>query len=232
MLTTPVVLVHGYGSAKSHWFLVKRALVEAGFAHVRTFGYDASTSGIPSLAADLADYVHSVRSETGSTTVHLVGHSLGGVLIRYAVSVLGIDAVVDTAVTIASPHGGSPLARLGLTETAVQLRPRSSVLREMERAAGPSRVRWIAFWSDHDVIVPAPHALIRPAALRARNIRIDHEGHVSILVSRRLAAELVTQLTATSPSVVDLLQYRRSRGVPKFTVDLTAAAGDGVSAVM
>ena len=101
--SAPVVLVHGYGGAKSQWFLVERALHRAGFGTVVTMEYDASRSDIPALADRLCRLVHELLAETGASRVHLVGHSLGGVIIRYAVTVAGLDPLVGAAVTVASP---------------------------------------------------------------------------------------------------------------------------------
>jgi pimeloyl-ACP methyl ester carboxylesterase len=190
------VLVHGYGGAKSQWFLVERALLGAGFSTVRTMEYDASTSDIPALAERLCDLVRSLAAETGAPFVHLVGHSLGGVIIRYAVTVAGLDPLVGAAVTVASPHGGSDWARAGSGATAAQLRPGSSVLRRVESAARAGQARWLAFYADLDMVVAPSRARIRPAALDARNVMIPGEGHLTILLSGRLARGVVDQLAS------------------------------------
>lgn len=192
----PVVLVHGYGGAKSQWFLVERALGRAGFTTVQTMEYDAASSDIPALAQRLCRLVHALAAETGAPRVHLVGHSLGGVIIRYAVTVAGLDPLVGAAVTVASPHGGTEWARVGTDATAVQLRPRSAVLRRLESAARPGQARWAAFYSDLDVVVSPARARIRPAALAARNVLVLGEGHLSILLCPRLARGVVEQLSA------------------------------------
>jgi triacylglycerol esterase/lipase EstA (alpha/beta hydrolase family) len=196
----PVILVHGYGGKKSHFFAVERGLREAGFTSIHAMKYNAWFSDIPMLARRLVHLVHDVRAETGAGRVHLVGHSLGGVIIRYAVCVLGLDVSVDTAITVASPHGGSPVARLGRSVTARQLRSGSDVLREIEEAARPGRTRWVAYSSNLDAIVPASRAVIRPACLRAENLRIVNQSHLSILVSPQLVRSVVHQLLSSVPA--------------------------------
>jgi alpha-beta hydrolase superfamily lysophospholipase len=44
--------------------------------------------------------------------VHLVGHSLGGVIIAQAVADPRLDGRVDTVITLGSPFGGSPWAEV------------------------------------------------------------------------------------------------------------------------
>ncbi len=176
---TPIVLVHGYGGVKSQWFRVERTLRDAGFTSVHTLTYNAFSTDIPTLAARLVDTVHALRVQTGAEKVHLIGHSLGGVIIRYAVSVLGLDPVVGTAITVASPHGGSRFARLGFGATAAQLRPGSAVLRQIEAAARPGSARWIAYYSNLDVVAPAarggrpPPAPCRERVHRGRGPSVD-----------------------------------------------------------
>ena len=192
----PVILVHGFGGCTYQWFAVQRSLRTAGFSSVSTMSYNAVQADITILATRLADQVRSVLQETGADKVHLVGHSLGGIIIRYAVSVLGLDGQVDTAITISSPHGGSPIARLGWCPTARQLQPGSMILRKIEAAARPGSTRWVAFYSHHDVVVPAARAQIRPAALTAVNIPLHGEGHISILTSPVLVQQLTARLRA------------------------------------
>jgi triacylglycerol esterase/lipase EstA (alpha/beta hydrolase family) len=195
-VTSPVVLVHGYGGAKTQWLLVERALSASSYRQITTMEYDACSTDIPGLARQLCGLVHAVLAETGATQVHLVGHSLGGVIIRYAVTMLGLDDVVAAAVTVASPHGGSPIARLGTSTTAAQLRPGSSLLRQLEAAVRPGRARWTAFSAGCDVVVPAARARVRPAELAAQNVTIPGEGHLSILLSPRLVRAVVQAIVS------------------------------------
>src|SRR5688572_1279705 len=129
---TPVLLVHGYGHNRSGWFLLDRTLRAAGFTSVHTMNYVAfGREGVRELAGRLADRVEEVRRLTGADKVHVVGHSMGGVLLRYFVQELGGHRLVDTAVTIASPHEGTFAAMAGVGTAARDLRPGSKVMRRL-----------------------------------------------------------------------------------------------------
>ena len=193
----PVLLVHGYGGCARQWAPVRAALLAAGFTTVDTFAYDAFTADIPTLAHRLGHAVGRLlaRPEAeGAREVILVGHSLGGILVRYAVTVGGLDEQVRMAVTVATPHGGCALARLALGPTAAQLRPGSALLRRLEGAAAPGHVRWIAYSAGADLVVPPARARLRPSVLAAVNVEVTGEGHLSILRSRRFARDLVERL--------------------------------------
>jgi pimeloyl-ACP methyl ester carboxylesterase len=198
----PVLLVHGYGGSKTDWLRLQRALGRAGFDHVRTFEYDSLTTPIPQLARQLGAAARRLAEAAGTDGVHLIGHSLGGIVVRYAVTVGGLDELVHGAVTIASPHGGCRLALAGIGPAAAQIRPGSAVLRQLEATARPGHARWAAFTSEADLVVPARRARIRPAALGAVNVVIPGEGHLSILQSPRLAARLVEHLCAAESTPV------------------------------
>ena len=204
----PVLLVHGYGGCVGQWAPVRSALLAAGFTTVETFGYDSFSFDVPTLARQLAQTVRRMLAEheaEGVREVILVGHSLGGVIVRYAVSLGGLDAVVRTAVTVAAPHGGCALARLAVAPAAMQLRPGSALLRRLETAASTGHARWIAYGGGSDMVVPPARARLRPDALTAVNVEVPDEGHLSILRSRRLARDLVERLGSERVVSADLL---------------------------
>lgn len=189
---TPVVLVHGYGSIKSHWLTLQVALRRIGVSDVTAINYNAWRDDIREIAAQLVAHVDDVLERTGATKVNLVGHSMGGLVIRHAVDVLGLHDRVDRAVTIATPHGGSAFAYLAgvvpgqrpVTHAAAQMRPGSRFLRTLDRAAREntaSRVRWTALYSTGDFIVAGRAAKLRTPD--ATNIRVDADGHVAVLMS-------------------------------------------------
>jgi len=182
--STPVVLLHGYGGNPANWRPMRRNLAAAGFGHVRSMSYNPLAHDIPALAVMLVRECAEAMDTANADRVHVVAHSLGGVVLRYAVQCFGLPAGLDTAVTIAAPHAGTPVARLGRGAVAVALRPSSALLAEMEATAGArpaGRVRWVTYYSDADLVVPASSARLSHPALGARNVLVRNEGHMSIL---------------------------------------------------
>lgn len=194
-VSTPVLLVHGFAANKSNWLFLQRDLRAAGFGHVHALNYNPLTTDVPAIAAACTARARDLMAATGTDRVHLIGHSLGGVVARYAVSVGGLHEAA-TCLTIASPHQGVAGARWGIGRTVRQLRPGSAVLRRMAAAGHPGATRFVAYWSNLDLLVPGHRARIVEPALRAANVRIADEGHVSILLSRRLLASVLHELGA------------------------------------
>lgn len=199
---TPVLLVHGYGANKSNWLFVKRYLDQAGFTRVHALNYNPLTADIPELAERCRSRADDLREHFGTDQVHIIGHSLGGIIARYAVQVHGADGV-GVCITIASPHGGVRLARYGSPIAAVsplasglQLRPGSAVMTMLRASARELPTRFVAYYSNLDLIVPARRAMILEPELDATNILVKDHGHLSIMLSRRLATSVVDQLGA------------------------------------
>jgi pimeloyl-ACP methyl ester carboxylesterase len=197
-LDTPVLLLHGFGHNRSGWIPLNQRLAAAGFTSVHTWNYDPWRHDVPELAEMLADRVELMRGVAGADRIHLVGHSLGGILLRWYVQELGGDARVSTAVTVASPHDGTRLAQFipgRRGRVATQLAPDSWLVRRLARGARPSPVRWFAFYSNLDFFVqPNSSAMIAAPALRATNVLVKDVGHLSIMSSARVANGIVDAL--------------------------------------
>jgi triacylglycerol esterase/lipase EstA (alpha/beta hydrolase family) len=194
---TPVLLVHGYGHNQSGWWVLDRHLRRAGFTSVHRLNYLPLGGGVPQLAERLSARVEEIRSFSGATRVHVVGHSLGGVLLRWYVQELGGEHRVGTAVTLGSPHEGTLAAYLWPERTARQLVPGSWVVRRLADGARRTPVRWVAVYSDRDLLVqPSSSGRLRDPAMGATNIEVAGLGHLSLLVSARVLRAVTAQLEA------------------------------------
>lgn len=191
----PVVLVHGYVHNRSAFLVMARALKRAGFEQVHGLNYNPLIADLPQIALGLASEVQRVRDRTGAERVALVGHSMGGIVARHYVQLLGGYDTVETVITLGAPHRGSVTSHLGLGPAAKQLRPGSAYLRRLEESARPSRVRWIAYYSDLDLlVVPAVSGKLSHPALAATNVRVNDTGHLSLLLSSEVLTSVIAHL--------------------------------------
>src|SRR5439155_18763667 len=129
------------------------ALRRGGFGRVITLNYSPLTQDVRSVAERLGTLIERTCEETGYERVHVIGHSLGGVVARYYVQRLGGDARVHTLCTLGSPHAGTYAARLlpqSSRSIVAQLRPGSDLMQELAEPAAGCRTRFVAFWSDLD----------------------------------------------------------------------------------
>jgi triacylglycerol lipase len=189
----PVVLVHGFAGSSTSWFAVRRAL-QADGRTVVSFDYAPWAASVDELADRLIETVEDVLAATGAGKVRLVGHSLGGVIIALALTRDRLAGHVDLVVTLGSPFSGSPWAGvLPLCPLVRALRSGSPLLRRLAAAPAPVGVRWLAFASTLDAIVPTHRAI--PANRQATRVMIDSDGHSGMLLDPDVIARIVAATT-------------------------------------
>jgi pimeloyl-ACP methyl ester carboxylesterase len=190
--------------------VMRRALRRFGFRTVDTMNYNVVGHDIPALAAQLADHVEQVRATAGATKVHLVCHSLGGLVARYYIQVLGGHEHVHTCVTLGTPHQGTHAAWIAKGKAARQLRPGSPLLQTLARTARKTPVQFVSFYSNIDALVlPPKNAKIKERALGARNILMKDLGHASLLISRPLIRSIAEILSTLDEQVAPLTTLPR-----------------------
>ena len=198
--TRPVLLVHGFGGAKSSWTLVAHALSARGLT-VCAMTYAPVGNSVEQLADRLVAEVEMTLSRTGAEKVHLVGHSLGGVIVAQAISDSRLNGRIDTVITLGSPFGGSPWAGvLPVIEMVRALRQGSPLLRRLASTPLPDGVRWLSVTAALDIIVPGLRSV--PSHAEVETITVDGVGHLGMLLSQRviecIAAALCAQHTTTA----------------------------------
>jgi hypothetical protein len=176
----PVVLVHGLVDNRSVFSVMRRGLRRRGFTQICTWNYSPLLSDVARGATDLGARIDQICEQTGHDRVHVVGHSLGGLIARYHVQRQDGDRRVESLVTLGTPHRGSLLAHVVPTPLVRQLRPGSPVLRELEEPA-VCRTRVTAIYSDLDqVVVPTNAGRCDHPDLHARNLLFRGIGHMSL----------------------------------------------------
>jgi triacylglycerol esterase/lipase EstA (alpha/beta hydrolase family) len=192
---TPILLLHGMVDNRSIFTVLRRALVRRGFGTVVPVNYSPLTMDVRVAARRLAERVEEVVATTGYRRVHVVGHSLGGLVARYYVQRLGGDARVHTLVTLGTPHSGTVPAYFLPMGLGRQLRPGSDLMTELASPAPGCRTRFIAYWSDLDqMMIPKTAATVQHPDLSARNVRIRGVGHLSFAIDRRVVHEIGVEL--------------------------------------
>lgn len=192
---TPIILIHGVIDNRSVFTRLRRGLRKRGFGRVFTLNYSMATHDIRKVATRLSDLIEQVVRETGYERVHVVGHSMGGLVGRYYAQVMRGDRRVHTLVTLGSPHSGTQPARLVPAPITRQMRPESDLTKEFDTPATDCRTRFIAMWSDLDeMVIPKRNARIIHPDLNARNVFLRGVGHMSFPVNGRVVHEICTTL--------------------------------------
>jgi pimeloyl-ACP methyl ester carboxylesterase len=190
----PVVFVHGMGGSPREFATLIGAL-----DHDR---YEPWVVQYPSGwdLEEVSAYLYRLLNEAtlihGVEELHIVAHSMGGVVTRAALNHYGQDTArrrdyVRGFVTLASPLGGHPSAHQGVQWSPVvlpswrALDPQSEFIANLYRSPLPASIRYDLIYADgrgeSDGVVPVASQLRVEALREARTRQGFPVGHTDVL---------------------------------------------------
>ncbi|UCV12995.1 alpha/beta fold hydrolase [Dechloromonas denitrificans] len=180
----PILLVHGYGCSRGVWWLLRRRLEAAGHS-VASLSLTPPYASMGKLEPLLNARIEALCKATGSPQVQLLAHSMGGLICRSYLARHGRDRV-SRLLTLATPHHGTELARLGFGRNAREMEAGSLWLSDM--AGEPLNVPTISLRNAYDnYIMPQDNQRLAGA----RDIELPPVGHLAMLYDRQVAALLI-----------------------------------------
>ena len=188
-----VVLLHGLFATAGVLRPLRRALSRHRRVHTAALTY-APGPGIEELAHKLGALV---RDLPKGARLHLVGHSLGGIVTRYFAQEIGDPRILQT-VSLASPFAGiKPAGLLGFG-CARDLDPQSELLRRVRLgasgASGAPQIPHLSIIAASDVIVPAPISHALPGG---EVILMEGRGHNELLFDAEVAGHIERRVLAS-----------------------------------
>ena len=142
-------------------------------------------SSLESMAVELRRLVTEVslvNGLSGPKTVDLVAHSMGGIVCRLAMEDEETRHRIRRFVTLGTPHSGTHAARFLATQSALALRPESSLLERLDRQLPwPGPPLWpqtTAYWSRSDIVLLPPEAAKMEGALSPELETMTHYGYL------------------------------------------------------
>jgi pimeloyl-ACP methyl ester carboxylesterase len=185
---TAVLLVHGYLCNAGVWAWLCRQLIARGHA-VHTLTLEPLFAEIEDYVTPLARRVDEIAGAGGR--VALIGHSMGGLVCRAYLRRCG-GARVARVVTLGAPHHGSALAPIGHGADARDMRPMAAWLRGLAASeAGGLAAPITSIYSYQDNFVAPQDSSVLAGA---KNVPLAGIGHLSLLLSRRVAALVDAEL--------------------------------------
>ena len=177
----PVVLLHGiFSSGDDMERLARHLRSQAREVFQPTLTPNGGHAPIEDLARQFADFV---VQKIGTRRFDLTGFSMGGLIARYFLQRLGGVEKVGRFITMATPHHGTHMARLGNLPGWVQMRPGSEFLRDLASDADTLRgVNFTSLYTPLDAVIVPARSSEMP---QARNVRIWAALHPSFILERR-----------------------------------------------
>jgi triacylglycerol lipase len=170
-----VVLVHGFLATAGVFRPLRARLERDAGARIASFSH-APGLGVRRIAQQLAGIVDRIPH---GTRIHLVGHSLGGVVARWYVQEMGGDERVAQTISIATPFGGSRIAEHIRLFVGNDLHAGSDVLTRLrEGGARGRRVPHLSIAGAEDRMVSPPECA---GFASSELIVLEGRGHNQLL---------------------------------------------------
>jgi triacylglycerol lipase len=209
-----VFLLHGVLATAGVFGPLEARLRRAGVEHVASFTY-LPFRGVASLSQELRTACLRIPERA---RLHLVGHSLGGVVARHFVQEGGGGARVRQTISLASPfHGTEVVRRLPsglahLTPLTRELAPDSELLGRLREPG-----RWQA-GVPHTSFVAAGDMMVTPASSAAfphgEVIVIEGVGHNALLFDAGVAEQVCERIVAAREADALAAELARQPGFP------------------
>jgi len=181
-----VVLIHGIFASAGVFRPLRRHIEKVTGARVASFTHLPGV-GVRRIALSLAKMVDRIPR---SARVHIVGHSMGGLIARWYVDELGGHSRVVQTISLASPFGGAPAAQRFPFLVGNDLAPASELLESLREKARPE--------VPHLSIVGTADRLVFPQAratfAHGDSVVLEGRGHNSLLYDTEVARLVVERI--------------------------------------
>jgi hypothetical protein len=201
----PVILIHGLNMDDFCMRTLKRKFFKEGWGPLYLLNLGKLSWTIEEQGQLLKNACEKIYKDYGR--IHLVCHSMGGIVSRYYLQELGGGDKVASLVTIATPHFGTPMAKLAWSTSGRQMIPKSPFMHRLNQSAPalPKTVAYLFLWGNLDPIVPGLWG--GPWSRKWGNQKsgayqnlegfmscfrfIPYVGHMSILMARKTSREVL-----------------------------------------
>ena len=186
----PVVLVHGLYDLPASFFMTRRRLEKAGYRVIH-FGYKSFFIPFETIVTQFDDFIYLGEASFPEQKFLMVGHSLGGLIIRKWLSREGNEDRVAGVVTLGTPHGGSKLAIFAPGKLASNLKRDSALICSLALSS-PPKIPCTALASAADEMVLPAAALLPPDGWKFRETVPG--THLGLLFRKRVINHLIEEL--------------------------------------
>jgi pimeloyl-ACP methyl ester carboxylesterase len=187
-----VVLLHGLFATAGVLRPLRQAIGRLRDVHTATFTY-APGPDVASLSGELAALTAALPA---GARLHLVGHSLGGVVARAYAHDHGDARVVQT-ISLAAPFAGVPGAGALAFGAARDLDPDSPLLRRLRIEASSTPIPHLSILAGGDTVVRPPLVHALPGG---DVVVLEERGHNTLLFDDEAARLVKERIAAARPS--------------------------------
>lgn len=187
-----VLLIHGFVCNRGLWNRWMQRLTMMGVPFVAV-NLEPVFGSIDETIGHVEHAMRRLEGATGRTPI-VVAHSMGGLVLRRWWAEQGDDRRVHHAITIASPHRGTWIARFAFSRNGQEMRQGSPWLAKLHAAEPPPRfAKFTCFYGHCDNIVMPPSTATLPGA---DNRHLAGTAHVHMAARAEPWDELLKRLSS------------------------------------
>lgn len=188
-----VVVLHGLFATAGALRPLRSRIERATHFKTASISYEPGCN-LTTIVERLRAFLHHLPP---SCSIHLVGHSMGGLVARYYVQVGEGDKRVRQTISLASPFHGSNIARYMPRRLCPDLEPQSPALQELLRQhARADHVPHTSIASTHDQLVWPWQSAIYP---HGTTIVVHARGHNTLLFDPCISNQVTRALKSFRP---------------------------------
>ena len=177
-----VVLLHGLFATAGVLRPLRRQIEAQTGARTATLTY-LPGPGVEATSRRLAMHLRRLPTDV---RVHLVGHSMGGIIARHCAQEFGRGLEIAQTISMGSPFRGTRHARLMPAPAGRDISPDSSLLRDLADKSAASGLPHLSITAQHDQVVT------ELAQFEVgEHIQIPECGHNGLLYDSRVAGIVV-----------------------------------------
>ncbi|MCG8530294.1 MAG: alpha/beta fold hydrolase [Desulfovibrionales bacterium] len=191
---TPIIFIHGLFHNSSAWALYKHWFKQHGYANCAAFYY-SSTHSFDTIAAQLETYLQTFFDQYPDTTPILIGHSLGGLLLRNWVNTTQYAARPRAVITLGAPMHGSKLATFSLRQLGKTLDYNGNLIQSITQHDQPPSSPCFALYSPVDNMV-LPQKSVATPPRHWKPVQTKAVSHIAMLSSKSVAEQILNIITS------------------------------------
>ncbi len=186
-----LVFVHGLAGNRSAFFPLQAYLRWRG--HPRQLGFNYRSTG--SIEQHALRLKRAIDASVGGGRIDIIAHSLGGLVARGYLQLLGGARRVDQLITLGTPHHGTHAANFIPSTLVRQLLPGSSFLEHLNAEPPPEALAVTSIVAGRDLLV---QPVVSAECGFGTSVVFDDLGHVELLYRPEVFASIAAQLGSKS----------------------------------
>ncbi len=182
-----LVFVHGLAGNRSGFFPLQAYLRAHGYS--RQLGFNYGSAG--SIERHALALKRRIDASVGGGHIDIVAHSLGGLVSRCYLQLLGGARRVERLITLGTPHHGTHAANFVPSALVRQLLPESSFLQHLNAQPVPEGLDVTSIVAGRDLLIQPVDSARCPFG---ETIVYDDFGHVELLFRPEIFGAIAARL--------------------------------------